>query len=577
MRILSQRLMLAAVFLLGLPALAGPRECLHLVYVTNRDRPPLADYENRVHRMMVDVQDFYRTEMARNGHGPKTFRLDLGVDGKANVHLVTLDWDFDPHRKFTPGELRPAIAETLSRKGIDIEQEYLVVFENAYWKDGDTWTYDVVYTGSGNPVKGATWVADHEWLDPRNLDPKRKERINDRGHRMAIGQFNVKMIGGVAHELGHGLGLPHNRETEAESKRLGKALMGAGNYTYRQERLGSKPHGSFLTPAHAFILSLHPLFSGRVPGGFAIPPVFPEELAFTTEGGRLMVSGRVAPVGEVAGVVLYHDALPTGTNKDYDAFSYLAEMKPDGAFRATLPLLDGQECALHVKVYFKNGMHRKFSFTQGQDGGLERLRTGYLKEQARHAFEVKDAARLRTVIKELETADPASVKAARLFLGLTEQWEGFCAPVEVAAAEQAIGLSSCRWSAASVGWHVPSFNGVLDPDGKWFQPLASAKGKCPQGLYAHAPSSYAYALGGKWKSFESRMALHRGHQGSVVFVVKGDGRELFRSSLLRLADGEADVRVNVSGIQTLELVTEPGPDGKDGDWGIWIAPSLLRH
>jgi len=64
--------------------------------------------------------------------------------------------------------------------------------------------------------------------------------------------------------------------------------------------------------------------------------------------------------------------------------------------------------------------------------------------------------------------------------------------------------------------------------------------------------------------------------GSVVFVVKGDGKELFRSPLIRLADGEVPVDVDLSGIQTLELVTEPGADGKSGDWGIWIAPILVR-
>ncbi len=557
---------------------ASPREFLHVVYVTNRDRAPLPNYKARLHRIMADVQDFYRTEMERNGYGSKTFRLHLGKDGNMIVHLVTLDWDFDPERKFSPRELRPVIAETLRKKGGDVDQEYMVVFQNAYWKDGETSTYDVVYTGSGDPVKGSTWAVDHEWLDPVNIDPDRKEKINDRGQRLSVGEFNVKMIGGVAHEFGHGLGLPHNHETKAEFRQYGKALMGAGNYTYRQERLGKRSHGSFLTQAHAFVLSLHPLFSGKIPAGFEIPSVFPEELSFVSKGGMLLVSGRIAPMDEVAGIILYHDPLPTGVNKDYDAFSYLAEMKGSGMFSSTMPLMDEKDCALHLKVYFKNGMHRTFSFNQENGNGLETLRTDYLREKIKQAFLTKDAAMLKTLLAELEPVDPEGAQRAQLFLRISEQWKGFRIPAEIDRGETKIFLSSTRWDDAAVGWYVPSFNGVLEPDGKWFRPLESLQGKHQQGLYAHAPSHYTYTLGGKWARLKVRVAIQRGgNAGSVIFVIKGDGKELYRSSLIRFPDGEFPVDIDVSGIQTVELITEPGGDGTSGDWGIWISPTLLRR
>ena len=62
----------------------------------------------------------------------------------------------------------------------------------------------------------------------------------------------------------------------------------------------------------------------------------------------------------------------------------------------------------------------------------------------------------------------------------------------------------------------------------------------------------------------------------MIFVIKGDGKELFRSALVRLADGEVPIDLEVSGVQTLELVTDTGSDGGGGDWGLWIAPSLVR-
>jgi len=61
-----------------------------------------------------------------------------------------------------------------------------------------------------------------------------------------------------------------------------------------------------------------------------------------------------------------------------------------------------------------------------------------------------------------------------------------------------------------------------------------------------------------------------------VFAVKGDGKELFQSSLTRLADGPNDITLDVTDVRRLELVTEPGGDGKSSDWGIWFDPTLQR-
>lgn len=569
------RLSLFLAALLALPVVAAPRGCLHVVYVTNRDREALPGYRERIHRIMKDMQDFYRTEMARNGYGPKTFKLDLDKNANVVVHLVTLDWDFDPERKFTPQELRPIIAEHLRKKGIDVEREQIITFLNAYWKNGNTWEYNVVYTGSGNPVKGATWVVDHVLLDPENIDPARKEIVHDRGQRLTLGQFNVKMIGGVAHEFGHGLGLPHNKETKEESESRGTAIMGAGNYAYRQERLGKRPHGAFLTPAHAFILSLHPLFNGRVPADFEVPDVFIENLEFEIRKGFLEVSGKVVPSPGFAGVVLYHDPLPTGINKDYDAYSYLAEKGINGKFSAKVPTLAAAECALHLKVYFKNGMHQTFSFIQRGDG-LESLRNGYLLEQAKYAFKHKDSATLRRLVAQLEKADPKAARQARRFLSVAEQWKDFKVPSEIYSRTTKQSLSSTRWDTASVGWYIPSFNGVIDPKGKWFRQLRTQNGICPEGLYAHAPSNYTYDLGRRWKKLETRIGIHKGKEGSVVFIIKGDGKELFRSPVITPADGEVPVEINIARVKTLELITDAGNNGTSSDWGIWIAPVLRR-
>lgn len=71
------------------------------------------------------------------------------------------------------------------------------------------------------------------------------------------------------------------------------------------------------------------------------------------------------------------------------------------------------------------------------------------------------------------------------------------------------------------------------------------------------------------------MGLQDGHKGSAVFVVRGDGRELYRSP--RVEAGQLLVLdVDVAGVASLELATENAGDGNNGDWAVWAEPELAR-
>ena len=563
-----------------LPGAEPPRELrLHAIYVTNQDRPPRPDHQGRLHRIMVDVQAFYRDEMERNEYGPMTFPLDQDEKGRVRTHLVKLPWDFDPKTPFRTRRMTPEIAKVLKADGLDADRTYYIVFQNGYWLDGKTWRYDIPYTGSGDSRRGKTWAADHEWLDPKNFLAKGTERMDDRGQKLTRPQFNTKMIGGVAHELGHGLGLPHNREEPDELRRLGNALMGAGNYTYRRE-LHSKRKGAFLTQAHAFALSLHPLFKHERAEDLTVPACGLEDLRFEHVLGKLLVSGRVSPAKGVAGMVFYHDKLPTGVNKDYDAWPYHAPVDAEGRFVQAVDLPGAGEYALHVIAYFRNGMKRKWSFTHEITGemkpGLAALRRDGLWGELIAAWDRKDTALVQQHATKVTAQWPERKEQVARFVALAKAWGGFPLPALVPEATKQISLSGTRWQAASVAWYIPSFDGILTPDASSYEPLQSTAKVHSHGLYAHAEASYAYELGGKWKTFAAQVGLQKGHAGSVVFVVVGDGKELARTPLLKLADGEREIKADVTGINQLELKAESGPDGRSNDWAIWFSPTLGR-
>ncbi len=92
-----------------------------------------------------------------------------------------------------------------------------------------------------------------------------------------------------------------------------------------------------------------------------------------------------------------------------------------------------------------------------------------------------------------------------------------------------------------------------------------------------------YDLGGVFSSLSASVAIddniRRARPGqTVVFVVRGDGRELWRSAAMGPDDPLAALEVSVAGVKELELAVESG-DGESRFGGLpadWIKPVLKR-
>lgn len=62
--------------------------------------------------------------------------------------------------------------------------------------------------------------------------------------------------------------------------------------------------------------------------------------------------------------------------------------------------------------------------------------------------------------------------------------------------------------------------------------------------------------------------------GSVIFILKGDGKELYNSGLMRADDTPETIDIKLNGIKILELIAEASKDGPSGDHAVWIAPTI---
>lgn len=163
-------------------------------------------------------------------------------------------------------------------------------------------------------------------LDYKGFDFK------DCGKNTPEGKKFKPWYGGMAHELGHGLGLPHTHTTRSQQKLFGTALMGAGNRT-----LGFTP--TCLTPGCCAILESCQVCRVFIPR----PCVLVNTLDLTeTVGGRsVRIRGTLPPGCTVRRIVAAYDKDVFGdVNDNYDAESFVVPFDRFGHFDFLFPLTE---------------------------------------------------------------------------------------------------------------------------------------------------------------------------------------------------------------------------------------------
>jgi len=93
-----------------------------------------------------------------------------------------------------------------------------------------------------------------------------------------------------------------------------------------------------------------------------------------------------------------------------------------------------------------------------------------------------------------------------------------------------------------------------------------------KGIGTHSVSEIEYEIKGKFEYLKGKVGIddgNRSDKGSVEFIVFGDGRELWRSGVVRKSDGIKDFNIEIKGIKRLLLKVEDGGDGIDYDHADW--------
>ncbi|NWK54916.1 NPCBM/NEW2 domain-containing protein [Verrucomicrobiaceae bacterium N1E253] len=562
------------------------KRTVHVVYWSPADRQPAPKHRERLTRVMQEARKFYSNGMDKLGFGPMSISLDLDQDKLLRIHEVQGKHPYTHYRYNSGNEIRDECRPTLEKAGLDLNQETIVLFCNmSNWApEKKRITQNSPYYAGGTPRNGCAWQVDSPILDPIYLT-KQEPKVHDGqyGH-ISIGKYNSIFCGGVIHELGHALGLPHCCARADEKQRWGTALMGLGNHTYAEDLRG-EGKGTFLTLTNGLRLSTHPLFTGhrqeietRSTSSLSHlqarnDPAFGEKSFSIT--GSIHTPKNMAPA---YAILAYCD--PEG-GKNYDATT--ATAIPDKQGRFTLHCTDlkaGKKAQLRLVILHCNGdasshvgPYSPFSYDYYVDSKgiphIDALNFAMMFSEVQQANRDKKPEQRKKALESLSRSKVSKAATIAKRLLAEQHLEG--KPASISKQKKSIALGDTEPDQVRNGYGEPLYNRmpsdsmILQASGQTFE----------HGVYAHAPARHQYALAGQWKRLKGQCGLAQNSPGSVRFIIRADGKELWRSAIMR-ANTLSSYDVDLSGKQSLELIVEDAGDGNRSDWGLWLEPTLER-
>ena len=318
---------------------------LNVVYFIPNDNDSVPDYRQRISRILLDAQSFFATNLEREGFGRKSFGLDIINDSLVNIVTIIGQKGKDSY-PYTGGgaAVQPEVEAYFAANPDKKESEhYLVILPS---RSGDPMNPGgVPFYGTGK----FCYALDYEYLDAKYL-----------GEQSPLGSLATKWIGGMIHELGHGLNAPHNYGTVSTVDQYGTALMGAGNSTYGKQ-------ATFITSTTAAIFANSQSFSTEVRSDWYQNFDFSlKSLRASLSNGKIILSGTFSSAQQINNVAAYFDPEPYGSNLDYDAITFLSNSLNNDRLYIESPPSHFQKLtgAYLLKLHFiaPNGLRKTESF-----------------------------------------------------------------------------------------------------------------------------------------------------------------------------------------------------------------------
>ncbi len=127
---------------------------------------------------------------------------------------------------------------------------------------------------------------------------------------------------------------------------------------------------------------------------------------------------------------------------------------------------------------------------------------------------------------------------------------------------------------STIGWGTIEMNRAVTA-----KPLSIGGKVFQKGIGTHAVSDVEDNLHGLFDTFTAQVGIDDGNgseKGSVEFIVLADGKELWRSGLMKKGESAKPLSLNIAGVRKLLLHVTDGGDGNDYDHADWVEAKVVR-
>ena len=136
-------------------------------------------------------------------------------------------------------------------------------------------------------------------------------------------------------------------------------------------------------------------------------------------------------------------------------------------------------------------------------------------------------------------------------------------------------LTELKPLKATSGWRAVGINRAVSGS-----PLSLGGERYTTGIGTHARSEIEYDVRGLYDSLTVLAGIDDANGNDTTkmeFSILGDGRELWRSGIVRKPDGPKRVGLNIGGVHRLVFHVGDGGDGIDYDHADWVEPRIMKR
>jgi len=542
------------------------KHSIKVVYFHASDQAPLKGWQERLPRTLADVSTYYKEAFSRFGLKSKglpfekvkgeIFIQSIQGDSVSNLYNIS---SFD------------SILREIERKAngrIHFSTDYVLIINGLcdYGKDS-IYYFHSPYGAIGSTKSGVCFVADCEQLDTRLLkDTVQKMTFTEmavKDKTCSVAEFNSWYIGGIAHEMGHIFGLPHDFGGQFEFPESETSLMGEFGSRHFRDYLWKGEKTSYFSTASIFQLMSHPVFAGSPNINDQLMDFDLTSVKINPTDSSLSVECSFEGSDRPYGVVALFRPIQLS---EYRNCSYSAVLNETNSVKLKLSKVPAGNYPLRFLFLFPNGSVSEFNRLITTDS------TGIFKVvEVATLSQVDKAAFLAKLIKS-QTSPDVDTKID-ILKGLLFP----PTPFDLKTFEgNQLYLSDAQWEKANVGWGKVARNYFSnDMEATFFLELHGKLYK--KGLYAHSTSTYIFNTDQKWKTFTATIGLrdYAHTEGSARFTVIGDGKILYQSGAIRVNMSE-DIHVDISGVKKLKLLTEGTEGHNHNSWAIWVNPLVEK-